>query len=77
MTNPLVLEFVRQALRWLGVWLMTTGILPPQLAELVDDPQTVAFVSGLLSYAIAEAGWIMAKLRAWWARRMIDQGTAE
>ena len=49
---------------------------PDLLDELVDDPQTVAFVSGLLSYAIAEAGWIMAKLRAWWARRMIDQGTA-
>lgn len=65
MTNPIALEFIRQAMRWLGVWLMTTGILPPQLAALVDDPQTVAFVSGVASYAIAEAGWLVAKVRAW------------
>ncbi len=65
MTNPFVLELVRQVLRWAGVWLMTTGILPPHLVELVDDPETAAFVSGMVSYALAEAGWITAKVRAW------------
>jgi hypothetical protein len=60
---PIYAELIRQALRWLGVWLMTTNILPPDLAALVDDPETVALVAGFASYALAELGWIGSKVR--------------
>ena len=61
--NPLLPELIRQALRWLGVWLMTAGILPPYLAELVSDAGTTEFVIGVVSYGIAELGWMAAKVR--------------
>jgi hypothetical protein len=61
--SPLAMELIRQALRWIGVWLMTTNLLPPSVAELVDDPETVALVAGFVSYALAEIGWIGSKVR--------------
>ena len=60
--HPLVMELVRQALRWLGVWLMTTGKVPAEVAALVDDAGTTEFVIGLISYGIAETGWLITKL---------------
>lgn len=61
--NPLWQELTRQALRWLGVWLMTSGYLPPQLAEMVSDAGTTEFVIGAISYAIAEGWWGLAKAK--------------
>lgn len=61
--HPLAMELIRQALRWLGVWLMTAGVLPAELAAMVDDAGTTEFVIGVVSYGIAEAGWLAAKLR--------------
>ena len=61
--HPLANELVRQSLRWLGVYLMTAGILPAELAALVDDAGTTEFVIGIASYALAEAGWLAAKWR--------------
>lgn len=61
--HPLAMELVRQALRWLGVWLMTAGVLPAEIAALIDDAGTTEFVIGMVSYALAEAGWLAAKLR--------------
>ena len=62
--NPLLSELIRQGLRWLGVWLMTTGILPPYLAELVSDTGTTEFVIGAVAYALAETGWLASKIKA-------------
>ena len=62
--HPVVMELIRQALRWAGIYLMTAGWLPPEMAALVDDAGTTEFVIGVVSYAIAEAGWLAAKLRA-------------
>ena len=61
---PIYAELIRQALRWLGVWLMTAGVLPPLLADMVADSSTSEFVIGLVSYAIAEGWWGLAKVRA-------------
>jgi hypothetical protein len=55
--NPLAQELIRQGLRWLGVWLMTTQKVPAEMAALVDDPQTAAFISGIVSYLIADVWW--------------------
>ena len=62
--NPLVLEIIRQILRWLGVWLMTVGV-PSELAALFDHPAAVDFVAGVILYAMADTGWLMAKWRQW------------
>jgi len=61
--HPLAMELIRQALRWLGVWLMTTGKVPAEIAALVDDAGTTEFVIGVVSYGLAEAGWLVAKMR--------------
>jgi hypothetical protein len=61
--HPLAMELIRQALRWLGLYLMTAGVLPADLAALVSDAGTTEFVIGTVSYAIAETGWLIAKFR--------------
>lgn len=61
------LELVRQILRLLGLWLVTMG-LPADLAKLLDHPDAAALTMGLISYALAEMGWIGAKWRHWRAR---------
>ena len=61
--NPLTMELIRQALRWVGVWLMTTGLVPAEVAALFDDPETAAFVAGVVSYALAETGWLASKVK--------------
>jgi hypothetical protein len=42
---------------------MTTGKVPAEVAALVDDAGTTEFVIGVVSYALAEAGWLVAKMR--------------
>lgn len=61
--DPLAQELIRQVLRWLGVWLMTTGWLPDQVAALVSDAGTTEFVIGAVSYAIAEGWWLKGKVK--------------
>lgn len=75
--TPFLAELIRQALRWLGVYLMTAGVLPPELAALVDDAGTTEFVIGAVSYALADGGWLVAKarqFRAWLISRTKDVG---
>ena len=60
--NPLALEFARQVLRWAGVYLMTMG-LPEEFAALVQHPDVAAGLAGLIMYAVADTGWIAAKVR--------------
>lgn len=60
--NPLAQELIRQVLRWLGVWLMTSGWLPADLAALVSDTGTTEFVIGAVSYAVAEGWWLKSKV---------------
>ncbi len=61
---PIYAELIRQALRWLGVWLMTAGWLPQPLADMVSDSATSEFVIGLVAYAIAEGWWGLTKVSA-------------
>lgn len=61
--NPLIAELIRQALRWLGVYLMTAGWLPPELADMVSDTGTTEFVLGIVSYGLAEGWWLMSKAK--------------
>lgn len=65
--SPLALELLRQLLRWLGIWLVAAGV-PEPLARLLEHPEAAAFVGGLISIAIAETGWLIAKVRQWLAR---------
>ena len=67
MTNPFVLELLRQLLRWLSVWLIAAG-LPAPLAAVLEHPETAAITAGLISLALAETGWLIAKMRQWLAR---------
>ena len=62
--NPLLLELIRQALRWLGVWLMTIGV-PEGVANLTAHEDVIVGVAGFISYAVADGGWIVAKWRQW------------
>ncbi|MDZ7905182.1 MAG: hypothetical protein U5N55_11975 [Cypionkella sp.] len=43
---------------------MTSGALPPDLADLVSDAGTSEFVIGAVSYGIAEIGWLLSKRRS-------------
>ena len=61
--NALAMELIRQALRWAGVWLMTAGVLPQPVADLVSDAGTSEFVIGVVSYGVAELAWLWAKWR--------------
>ena len=70
MMNPLVLEIVRQGLRWLGVWLMTVGI-PEEIAGLTTHEDAVLGVAGFVMYLVADTGWLAAKwhqFKEWRAR---------
>lgn len=63
--TPFATELSRQLLRWLGLYLVAAG-LPETMRPLFEHPQAVAFVAGLLSYGLAEAGWLLSRLRRWW-----------
>ena len=67
MTNPIVLEIVRQTLRWIGVWLMTVGV-PESIASLATHEDAVFGIAGFVMYLVADGGWIAAKWRAWRGR---------
>jgi hypothetical protein len=56
-------EIIRQVLRLIGLVLVATNWLPAPVAALLEHPETVAFVTGMLSYALAETGWIASKVR--------------
>lgn len=64
MMQPIVLEIVRQVLRWLGVWLMTIGV-PESIAGLTSHEDVIMGVVGFVMYAIADTGWIAAKWKQW------------
>lgn len=71
MTNALVLELIRQGLRWAGVWLMTIGV-PENIAGLTTHEDAVAAVAGAVMYAVADTGWLAVKwkqFRKWWAKK--------
>lgn len=66
--NPLVSEFVRQAMRWAAVALISLG-LPPPVAALIQHPEFVAWASGLVIYALSDTGWAVSygkRVRDWW-----------
>lgn len=70
MTNALLLELVRQLLRWTGVWLMTLGV-PENIAGLTAHEDVIMGVVGFLMYLTADTGWLVAKYRelkrsTWW-----------
>lgn len=60
--NSFILELTRQSLRWLALYLIAQG-LPPGIADLLGHPAVSDYVAGMVVYAIAESGWIVAKVR--------------
>jgi len=45
---------------------VTIGLPKETLRPLLEDPQAVSFVAGIISYGLAEAGWLLSRLRRWW-----------
>ena len=66
--NPIALEFLRQVLRWLGVWLMTIGV-PESLAVLTTHEDFIFGVAGGIMYAVADTGWLVAKWKQFRGRK--------
>lgn len=66
MTQSFKLEIVRQALRALSVWLLALG-MPNEFEQLFAHPQAAEITIAMAAYLIAEAGWVVAKVRQWWA----------
>lgn len=64
--TPVVLEIVRQVLRWIGVWLMTVGV-PDELVGLTSNEDFIDGVTGFIMYALADAGWLVVKWKQFWA----------
>lgn len=64
--TPFATELSRQLLRWFGLYLVTIGLPEETLRPLLEDPQAVSFVAGIISYGLAEAGWLLSRLRRWW-----------
>ncbi len=64
--TPFATELSRQLLRWFGLYLVTIGLPKETLRPLLEDPQAVSFVAGIISYGLAEAGWLLSRLRRWW-----------
>ncbi len=58
----LKLEFIRQGLRWLAIYLASVG-LPKEYVALIGDPATVNLAAAIFSYGVAEIGWVWAKLK--------------
>lgn len=72
-------EIIRQLLRLTGLILVATQWVPQPVAALLEHPDTVAFATGLVSYALADTGWLMSKvgnLRARTAKRRSAGGDA-
>lgn len=63
MPTALKLELIRQALRWLAIFLATLGLPEPLLAFL-GDPQTVNWVLAAIAYLVADTGWLASKITA-------------
>lgn len=60
----LILEVVRIALRYLGMFLISRGIFAPGTMETVfGDPALVQVIAGAISAVLAEIGYAVAKLR--------------
>ena len=66
--NPLLLELIRQVLRWIGVLMMNVPWMPSSLVALTGNEEIILWFAGLVSYGIAEAGWIVTKFRQWRGR---------
>ena len=64
MERAAILEILRQVLRLLGLGLVTIGF-PASVAALLEHPDAAAVTLGLISYSLAELGWIGAKWREW------------
>ena len=61
MNRPLILEVTRIALRYIGAYLITIGAAP-ELLTAATDPDVVKLLAGFICSALAEAGWLKAKL---------------
>lgn len=61
----LILEVVRIALRYLGMFLISKGIFAPGTQETVfGDPALVQVIAGAISAVLAEIGYAVAKWRS-------------
>ena len=67
MPTSVKLELVRQLLRLVGFVLVQVPFMPDSFVGLTDDEDVIMWVSGLLSYALAETGWLTVKAKALWA----------
>ncbi len=67
--NPVILELVRQFLRWLGLALINVPWMPEAFIGLTSNEEVILWFAGLVSYALADTGWIVAKWRQFWAWR--------
>lgn len=73
MKQSLILELVRQALRWLSIYLISVG-LPEPLAVFVQDPELAAEIAAAITLSLADGGWLVVKakqFRAWLRSRFI------
>jgi hypothetical protein len=61
MPQSLILELVRQAMRWLGLALVNV----PWLADLTGREDFIIWVAGLASYVLADTAWIKSFWRRW------------
>jgi hypothetical protein len=67
--NPLLLELIRQVLRWLGVLMMQTPWIPSSIVALTTNEEIILWFAGLASYAVADTGWLVAKWKQWRGRK--------
>lgn len=69
--NPLFLELARQGMRLIGVLLMNLPWVPDSVVALTGNEEVILWFAGLISYALADGGWLVTKwhqFRAWRAK---------
>ena len=77
MSASLILEIIRQLLRWLSVYLLAAGV-PEPLAAFVENPEVAQYLAAAISLALADTGWLIVKFkqfRAWLAKLDDDEET--
>lgn len=74
MPQSLLLEFIRQFMRWFSVYLLTVG-LPEPIANFVENPEFIQYLTVTIMLGLSETGWLVVKwkqFRAWLASRDAD-----
>jgi hypothetical protein len=73
MPQSILLELVRQVLRWSTLWLIAKG-LPEPIAVVFDNPDFAAQIAASITLSLADGGWLVVKakqFRAWLRAKFI------